>query len=339
MLISIFSVIAPKTNATANIYVQPTITVVELFNLFEINISISQVTDLAAWDFKLYYPSARLNATNLSEGSFLKQAGSTSLLIAQFTDNYNATHGRIWAACTLIGQGSGASGSGTLATITFKAIGGGQATLHLDETELLDSQMPPNHIVHTTTDGIVQVPAVDIAVTSIRHSKTIAGQHWSTCIRINVTVQNQGVASATFNLSVYANAALIGLVKNIVVESGNSVTINVTWSNVVGYAKGNYTLSANVTQLPGEVDILDNVLSDGWVFITIPGDCNGDRKVNVLDLILIAKHLGHTYGGGHEPYSKDWYECMNTDILDDGPQSSHNVLDLIIAAQHLGESW
>jgi hypothetical protein len=334
--IGIFSFTTFKANAITTVFVQPITTTVELFQLFQINISISQVTDLAAWDFKLYYPSARLNATNLSEGPFLKQAGSTSFLITQFTDHYNATHGRIWAACTLIGQGSGAIGSGTLARITLKAIGGGQATLHLTETELLDSQMPPDHISHTTADGIVQIPAVDIAITTIRHSKEIAGQHWSTHCHINVTIQNQGAETATFNLSIYASAALIGLVNNISIESGNSKIINITWSNIYGYAKGNYTIRANITHLPGEVDVSDNTLSDGWIFITIAGDCNGDRTVNVLDLILISNHLGHTNCDGHVPYSKDWYRCMNTDILDD---NAHNVLDLIVASSHLGESW
>jgi hypothetical protein len=41
-------------------------------------------------------------------------------MLKEFKDNYNTTHGKIWAACVLQGQGPGATGKGTLATIKFK---------------------------------------------------------------------------------------------------------------------------------------------------------------------------------------------------------------------------
>lgn len=35
-------------------------------------------------------------------------------------------------------------------------------------------------------------------------------------------------------------------------------------------------------------------------------------------------------------YTKEWYDCMNTDINND---AKHNVLDLIKVASNLGGSW
>ena len=67
----------------------------------------------------------------------------------------------------------------------------------------------------------------------------------------------------------------------------------------------------------------------------IPGDVNGDMSVNVLDLILIANHLGH-HATDHAPYSLDWYTFNNCDLNGDGQV---NVLDLITCAGHLGQSW
>jgi len=53
----------------------------------------------------------------------------------------------------------------------------------------------------------------------------------------------------------------------------------------------------------------------------------------VLDLILVAIHLGHINGDDHLPYSAEWYQCMNTDLNND---NDHNVLDLILVAISLG---
>jgi hypothetical protein len=179
---------------------------------FTINVNISQVNDLAGWDFKLYYPDSILNATNIVEGPFLQTAGGTTFQKVGFTDHYNATHGRIWAACTLFGQGAGASGSGTLATITFKAINGGDALLHLAETDLIDSQMPINHIPHTTHDGIVRVEVgiKDMAVTGILPSKTVVGDIYT--LPINVRVENQGNYGLSLNVTLNASRPLVSVV-------------------------------------------------------------------------------------------------------------------------------
>ncbi len=179
------------------IYIDPILSSALIGENFQVNISVSQVNDLAGWDFKLYYPNEILNATSITEGPFLQTAGATLFWIEEFTDDYNETFGRIWAACVLQGQGSGASGNGTLATVTFKPKSNGNATLNLDQTELIDSQMPPQDIEHLTSDGLAQILTPrDLAVTDISIIKTVAAQNF--CARINVTVANQGDLNETF---------------------------------------------------------------------------------------------------------------------------------------------
>jgi hypothetical protein len=118
-------------------------------------------------------------------------------------------------------------------------------------------------------------------------------------------------------------------------QTGSSKTITFTWKTT-DFAKGNYTINACIWPVEDEADTEDNTLTNGWVIVTIPGDVEFDKTVIVLDLILIANHLGHFNGEEHIPYSKEWYDCMNTDINSD---NQHNVLDLIICANHLGETW
>jgi hypothetical protein len=62
----------------------------------------------------------------------------------------------------------------------------------------------------------------------------------------------------------------------------------------------------------------------------------GSQIPHTYDLILVARHLGHNYGDGHAEGSREWWDCLNTDLNDDG---HHNVLDLIICANHLEQYW
>lgn len=121
----------------------------------------------------------------------------------------------------------------------------------------------------------------------------------------------------------------------VLLTAGSSTVIQFSW-NTTNFAKGSYEISAIASRPEGEVDRQDNILIFGYVLVTIPGDAKGDKTVNVLDLILIAGHLGHSNGNGHVPYSEEWYKCNNCDVKPDG---KINVLDLIVTASHLGQHW
>lgn len=81
---------------------------------FQINITISDVVDLYNFTFKLSYNTTQLDATNMQVGPFLK----TPVYISKFVID-DAT-GQIWLWIWSTGGAPPASGSGVLATITFK---------------------------------------------------------------------------------------------------------------------------------------------------------------------------------------------------------------------------
>jgi len=124
----------------------------------------------------------------------------------------------------------------------------------------------------------------DVTINSVIPSKTFVGQNYSSSIRI--TAKNYGNFTETFNITAYANSTVIDTLANITLTSGNSTTIAFTW-NTTGFAKGNYTITAIATPVPDETNTTDNTLIDGWVFITIPGDVNGDSECNILDVKLV----------------------------------------------------
>ena len=124
---------------------------------FTVNVTVQNVEDLYGWALKIYYPNDVLNGTNVTEGSFLKTGGfSTVFIDVNFTDDYNATDGVVNVLCTRTGNVLGENGTGTLATITFKSVStGGPQTLHLADIELSDSNL--GAIPFSQVDGKVTV--------------------------------------------------------------------------------------------------------------------------------------------------------------------------------------
>lgn len=132
---------------------------------FTVDIDIASVDDLYGWEFKLYYKNNILTNGSVTQGTFLSAVGTTFFSVLNNTDTYNATHGRYWVTCTLTGDTAGASGSGTLATITFTVDGAsGTTPLDLTDTKLVGydftNKRLANRMEHITTDGSVTISAV-----------------------------------------------------------------------------------------------------------------------------------------------------------------------------------
>ena len=162
----------------------------------------------------------------------------------------------------------------------------------------------------------------DVAVTAIAPSKSVVGQN-SLC-DLSVTVANQGGYDEVFVVTTYANQSVIGT-QPIMLPAGNSTTIIFSW-NTTGFALGNYTIRATAATVANEVDSADNSLTDGNVLVGIPGDVNGDGKVDLRDIGKIARHFGAT------PLSPSWdpmYDLNNDERI--------NLADIGIAARHFGE--
>jgi hypothetical protein len=229
---------------------------------FLVNITVTDVIDLAAWQLALYYESAVLNGTNYAEGPFLKSGGAnTFFFVVNFTDNYNATHGQAFFACAIYNPGGGVlpgvDGTGTLASISFKVIGGGGSILHLDDTILDDSAEPPNHIPHTLVDGEAYAGIVDVAVSYIDIPINIAK---GTMAHINVTAQNKGQMTETFDVTLNDDTTPIETKSVINLTAGGTTILNYTWDTTV-VPIGEYSLIAIATPVPGEKDLSDNNLT------------------------------------------------------------------------------
>ena len=166
--------------------------------------------------------------------------------------------------------------------------------------------------------------AHDISVVNVTPLKTVVGQNY-TC-NINVTVINEGDFVETFNLTLYANTTAIYTYVNITLADGNSETVTFLW-DTTGFTKGNYTLWAYAWPVGGETDTSDNTLTDGTVYVGIPGDVNSDGGVFIDDIAAIARAFGSSVG---DPLYEPEYDITNDgQILID---------DVSIAARNFGKT-
>ena len=124
--------------------------------------------------------------------------------------------------------------------------------------------MDNDHTLHTV---FVYVGTHNVAVTNVTPSKTVLEQGHS--MSINVTVTNQGDYIENFNLTLYANTTIIDTFTSITLTNGSSTIITFTWSTA-DVALGRYTISAEVSVVPGETDTADNFYVDGIVQIVPP---------------------------------------------------------------------
>lgn len=137
MLTSTFLMLSTKpiSAQTTNLTPTPSKSNPNVGEIFEVNIYISDVSDLYSWQIMLWFKKTVLKATQVSEGPFLKAKGGTYFPPPNIENDYNSTHGYIFAGCTgtwdpTIG---GASGSGVLCIIKFNGTKDGISKLVLSK--------------------------------------------------------------------------------------------------------------------------------------------------------------------------------------------------------------
>ncbi len=158
----------PAAVAAPVLSFQPSGQSVPLQLTFSLDVLVTNVTDLFAFQFDVGFDPSLLRAGTITEGSFLSQGGATAF-IAGAIDNASGTISA--TADTLAGAVPGVSGSGVLATIGFTSIGVGTSPLILSGATLLDSSLLD--ISFTTQPGAVTV-GTQIAIPEARSVSLLA---------------------------------------------------------------------------------------------------------------------------------------------------------------------
>jgi hypothetical protein len=302
---------------------------------FTVAIKIVDVTNLYGFDIILKWNTTFLDY--VSHSVHVPKDNYTdgvlwNPIIPPWEDQVNATTGTYWVACASRYPAPSFNGTGTVFNMTFAVVHhpvqpepNANITLQLYSTELSNNVGAP--IPHTRQNGTVILyalsPRHDVSVTNVTSSKTVVGQGYS--LKINFTAANQGDYTETFNVTAYANTTSVAS-QNVTLSSGNSTTIIFTW-NTTGFVKGNYTIKAVADTVSGETETGDNALTDGVVYVGVPGDVDGNHKVEIKDILLLAKAYGTN------PQSLNWNP--NLDVNGD---DKVDIKDILIAAKNYGKT-
>ncbi len=215
------------------------------------------------------------------------------------------------------GDGVIVNTSDSVTTHTFASSGSFNVTLTIrDKEDLTDS-----------ISKIIRVFVRDVAVISVMPStnRTYGGR----TVAINVTVMNQGEVAENFTVTLYYNATagfVIGAQNLTNVLPGEARMLVFGWNTTGVMCNSDYVITATVSIMPGETDIADNTLScTPPVRILLLGDINGDGKVDIKDVAIVAKAFG-SYPG-HYLWNPDG------DFNQDG---KIDIRDLVIVAKNFG---
>ena len=123
---------------------------------FTLNILAENITDLAGWQFDITFDPAILETVNVSEGDFLKTGGSTTFFQGGSIDN---AAGKITGLNAARLNAQGATGTGSLLQVNFKAKSGGETKLELQNFQfgsVTGDSIPagPHEITFTVEGGL-----------------------------------------------------------------------------------------------------------------------------------------------------------------------------------------
>ena len=157
-LVVLFLLTLNATTASATaVSVDPASQTVQPGDTFDVDVRVDDVTFMGADQATLNFDSSAMQVTGVTEGDFLKTAGSTMGAGMEMIDNVN---GEVTFFYTLIAQGVGVDGSGILATIHFQAEPAAEGTFPLELTDVILSDGNGNQIiVDDVNNGTVTISA------------------------------------------------------------------------------------------------------------------------------------------------------------------------------------
>ena len=240
-----WAVIGVWGQVETKIYVDPAVSKASPGETFVININIANVKNLYGYQFYLKWNASLLEATSVIEGSFLNAGGAYKTFFVKKVYN---DEGRIEVYCTLKGERAvaAASGSGTLATITFLVKAEGYTVLELYETELRTYDLLA--IPHYVEDGYFQyfarVPKISVEPSSIINPSLPP----SNTFNINISV-TQAVKLYAWSLKMSWDPAILNVSKieegHFLNQDGTYKTIfNATINQEEGYLYASCTLES-----------------------------------------------------------------------------------------------
>jgi hypothetical protein len=282
---------------------------------FTVNVTIDDVENLHVCEFNLTYNTDIISwlsvtvHTVLGEVPVAKMVGDDEL-------------GFLWIKLTYPNAITTYSPT-ALVTLLFHVDAMGSTPLDLHDTKLSDPTGEP--IYHEAYDGFFLTAIRDVAVVNVVPSPTDLYERRT--VNISVTVGNEGDIAETFDVTVYFDDTLIGTITVTDLGSKENTTIIINWDTEGVPACHTYTIRAEASPVPYEIDSANNFFTDGSVRIRILGDLNGDGIVDMYDTLQSSNAFGSYLG---HPRWDPWADLNGDDEID--------IYDEILLAANFGRT-
>jgi hypothetical protein len=216
----------------------------------------------------------------------------------------------------------------TVETIYFQVKSYGLTVLDLHNIKFVDKEgknIP--RIEDGSEDGLFATLTADVAILRIDISKNKVYPNRN--VTISVVAGNVGDLPASFNVTVFRNATKISTqsVPNLLPHQ--NVTLTFLW-NTTGLTPGNnFTISAEASHVQYEINFANNRLVDGFVFIKMLGDLDGNRVIDIYD--VTAATIAYDSKVGDPLWNEDADLAPPYGIID--------IYDVVTIASQYGKTY
>lgn len=322
MIVLMLTVPQLSSAQTAIIYIDPEKSYPEIESYFKVNVSIAEVIDLHAWQLRIAFDPEIIQCENVSVPSYNIFGGS-----ANFPDPIiNNTSGYLKAFCGLWEPETGVDGSGLLCEIEFYCRGHGITPIiiadrmQLTGTYLVDPETPPNLIPFEAREGIAEVgdPGFQEHTFSVAPHNVIIFSNSTTVDTFdydqdlkNMTFDVEGQGGTIGFCSVMVSKELLDGTL-IVLANDDAIDSTLFENTTHNFLRFMYVQSRKKIK----------------ILVTLRGDMNGDRIVNMKDVYFVIKAFASM------PGDPNW--SSRADVNKDGIV---NMKDIYILITNFGKTW
>lgn len=290
-------------------------------DIFSIEIKIENAIGMYDYEFKLSYDIDILTCLG---AVVVPPSNGTDFTVEM---QINDTEGIIWVKVQYYPPAEPISiyAAKTVTEITFMIQAYGQTVLDLHDTNISDPS--GNSMPHEVEDGFFATLLRDVAINyaNVTSANLV---YPGRVVTIEVDAMNRGnMTTETFNVTVYYDSNPIET-KTVTLDPWSATTVTFYWNTSGLTPCNNFTIWAEASQVPYEVNLDNNVFHDGWVKIKMLGDINGDGIIDIYDVTQACAAYGSHEG------DPNW----NPDADLTSPWGVIDIYDIVTLASHYGET-
>ena len=293
-----------------------------------------------AWQVQVNFNVSQLNVVRADYTGVSKSLFYTGHATVGVSPSIDNTTGFVVHGESMVGIDQAAAGSGSLFWVEFTIMAApvGDETLtslvsvdsNPDNTFILDSDsnsVPGVGIGFATYSLSYSPPVRDVAIIDVSFSNYRPKQGVDN-VTITVVVLNNGTIHETFDVTIAFDSTPIVTLNVFDLGVGSNTTLTYQW-NTSEAPTGAHTITATATVVPSDLDPTNNEKSRSLTVISSTGpntDINGDGRVNMIDIAMVAHAFGTQEGDAR------WIPAA--DVLPDG---RINMIDIAMVARDFGK--